>query len=80
LSAVVIQPLEALVAPVATQQVVTQQVAVLIEDIGEDELEAVFEARGETAEDKVDKVDETKLPELLAGEVIRMGLSTVPTL
>jgi hypothetical protein len=80
LLAVVIQPPEALVALVATQQAVTQQVAVLIEDIGEDELEAVFEARGETAEDEVDEVDETELPELLGEEVIRMGLPAVPTL
>ena len=50
-----------------------------IEDI-KDELGAVFKARGKTAKDKVDKVDKTKLPELLAEEVIRMGLSTVPTL
>ena len=40
-----------------------------MEDI-EDELGAVFEARGETTEDKADKVDETKLLELLAEEVI----------
>jgi len=53
---------------------------VLIKDIGEDELEAVFKARGETAEDKADEVDETKLLELLAEEVIRMGLPAVPTL
>ena len=50
-----------------------------IEDI-EDKLGAVFEARGETTEDKADKVDETKLPELLAKEVIRMGLPTIPTI
>ena len=49
-----------------------------IEDI-EDELGAVFEARGETAKDEADKVDKTKLPELLAKEVIRIGLPTVPT-
>jgi hypothetical protein len=71
--------------------VATQQVVVLIKDIKEawpssqiedieDESGAVFEARGETAEDKVDEVDETKLPELLAKEVIRIGLPTVPTL
>jgi len=53
---------------------------VLIKDIKEDELGAVFKARGETAKDKVDKVDKTKLPELLAKEVIRIGLSAVPTL
>ena len=49
------------------------------EGIKEDELEAVFEARGETAEDKLDKVDETKLPELSAKEVLRMGFPAVPT-
>ena len=41
---------------------------------------AIFEACGETAEDKADKVDKTELPELLAEEVIRMGLPAVPTL
>ena len=50
------------------------------EDIKEEELGAVFKARGETAKDKVDKVDETKLLELLVKEVIRIGLPTVPTL
>ena len=50
-----------------------------IEDI-KDELGAVFEARSEVAKDKADEVDETKLPELLAEEIIRMGLPTVPTL
>jgi len=44
---------------------------VLIKDIIEDELEAVFKACGETAKDKVDEVDKTKLPELLAEEVIK---------
>ena len=50
------------------------------DDIKEDELGAVFKACGETAEDKADKVDKTELPELLVEEVIRMGLSVVPTL
>jgi hypothetical protein len=50
-----------------------------MEDI-KDELGAVFKARGEAAEDKADKVDKTKLPELLAEEIIRIGLLTVPTL
>jgi len=66
LSAEVIQPLEALV--------------LIKDDVKKDELGAVFKARGETAEDKADKVDETKLPELSVKEVIRMGLPTVPTL
>jgi hypothetical protein len=52
---------------------------VVIKDI-KDKLGAVFEAYGETAEDKADEVDETELPELLAEEVIRMGLPAVPTL
>ena len=50
-----------------------------MEDI-KDEVGAIFEACGKAAEDKVDKVDKTKLPELLAKEVIRIGLLTVPTL
>ena len=51
----------------------------LIKDIREDELEAVFKACGETAKDEADKVNKTELLELLAEEVIRMGLFTVPT-
>ena len=50
------------------------------EDIKEEELGAVFKACGETAKDKVDEVDKTKLLELLVKEVIRIGLPTVPTL
>ena len=50
-----------------------------MEDI-EDEVGAICEACGETAEDKADKADETKLLELLAKEVTRIGLPTVPTL
>jgi len=50
-----------------------------VEDI-KDEVKAVFKAHGKTAKDKVDKVDETKLLELLAKEVIRIGLPTVPTI
>ncbi len=50
-----------------------------MEDI-KDELRAVFKPHGETTKDEVDKVDETKLPELSAKEVIKMGLPTVPTL
>jgi hypothetical protein len=53
--------------------------AVLIKDI-KDELGAVFKAHGETAEDKADKVDKTKLPELSAEEVIKIGLPAVPIL
>ena len=51
----------------------------LIKDI-KDESGAVFKARGKTTKDKVDKVDKIKLLELLAKEVIRIGLPTVPTL
>jgi hypothetical protein len=53
-----------------------------VEDI-EDEVGAIFKAYGKTAEDKVDEVDEVdkaKLLELLAKEVIRIGLPTVPTI
>jgi hypothetical protein len=50
-----------------------------VEDI-EDEVGAIFEARGETAEDKADKVDEAELLELSAEEVARMGLPAVPTI
>ena len=53
----------------------------LIKDnIKEDKLGAIFKACSETIKDKVDKVDKTKLPELLVKEVIRMGLPAVPTL
>ena len=51
----------------------------VIEDI-KDKLGAVFKAYSETAKDKADKVDKTKLLELLVKEVIRIGLPTVPTL
>jgi len=43
-------------------------------------METVLEARGEAAEDEADEVDKTKLLELLAEEIIRMGLPAVPTL
>jgi len=49
------------------------------EDI-KDKLEASFKAYSETAKDKADKADGTKLLELLAKEVIRIGLPTIPTL
>ena len=49
-----------------------------MEDI-KDKVGAIFKARGKTAEDKADKVDETELLELLAEEVARMDLPTVPT-
>jgi hypothetical protein len=52
---------------------------VLIKDI-KDKLGAVFKAYSKTAKNKADKVDKTKLPELLAEEVIKIGLPAVPTL
>ena len=61
------------------QQAVEAWLSSQIEDI-KDKLKAIFKARGETAEDKVDKVDKTKLLELLAEEVIRMGFSAISTL
>ena len=51
----------------------------LIKDI-KDKLGAVFKAYSKTTKDKADKVDKTKLPELLAKEVTRIGLFAVPTL
>ena len=60
--------------------VTMRRAVVLIEDIKEDELGAVVKAHSETAKDKADEVDETKLPELSAKEVIRIGLPAVPTL
>jgi len=79
LAAVVVQPLEALAAPVAVlSEDIKAWPSSQMEDI-EDELGAVFEAHGETAEDEADKVDETALPELSAEEVAKMGLPTVPT-
>ena len=45
-----------------------------------DKVGAIFEAYSKTAEDKVDKVDKTKLLELLAKEVVRIDLPTVPTI
>ena len=75
---------------IVCRQQLRSRAVVLIEDIKEawpssqikdieDESGAVFEARGETAEDEADEVDETELPELSAEEVIRMGPPAVPT-
>jgi len=50
-----------------------------IEDI-KDKSGAVFKAYGKTAKDEANKVDKTKLPELLAKEVIRIGLPAIPSL
>ena len=72
--------------------VLVQQVAALSRDIQEearpstqvedikDKVGAIFKAYSKTIKDKVDKVDEAKLLELLAKEVIRIGLPTVPTI
>ena len=62
----VVHPLEALV--------------LIKNDVKEDELGAVFKAYGKTTKEKIDKVDKTKLSELLVREVIIIGLSAVPTL
>jgi hypothetical protein len=48
-----------------------------VEDI-KDKVKAVFEARSKTTKDKVDEVNETKLLELSAEEVVRIGLFTIP--
>jgi hypothetical protein len=80
LAAVVVQPLEALAAPVAVlSKDIKAWPSSQIEDI-KDELGAVFKAYGKTTKDKADKVDKTKLPELLAKEVARIGLPAVPTI
>ena len=50
-----------------------------MEDI-KDKVGAIFKAYSKAAKDKVDKVDKAKLLELLAKEVIRIGLPTVPTI
>jgi len=50
-----------------------------MEDI-KDKLGAVFKARSEAAEDKANKVDKTKLLELSAKAIIKIGLPPVPTL
>jgi len=50
-----------------------------VEDI-KDKVGAIFKAHGKTAKDKADEVDEAKLLELLAKEVVRIGLPAVPTI
>ena len=50
-----------------------------MEDI-KDKIEVIFEALGETAKNKADKVDKTELLELSAKEVVRMDLFTIPTI
>ena len=62
----VVQPLEAVI--------------LIKDDVEEDKLKAVFKACSETVKDKVNKVNKIKLLELSVKEVIRIGLSTVPTL
>ena len=65
---VLVQPVVALSEDIQEEARPSTQV----KDI-EDEVGAIFKAYGEAAEDKA------KLPELLAKEVARMGLPTVPT-
>ena len=86
LTAVIVQPPEALVAPVLIQQVVAlnkniqeARLSSQVKDI-KDEVKAVFKAYSEIAEDKIDKVDKIELLELLVKEVTRIGLSTVSTI
>ena len=50
-----------------------------MEDI-KDKVRAIFKACGEAIKDKIDKIDKAKLLELLAEEVIRIGLPIVPTI
>jgi len=74
------------VAPVLIQPVVAlsediqeeAQPSTQVENI-KDKVGTIFKACSKAAKDKVDKVDKAKLPELLAEEVIRMGLPTIPT-
>ena len=49
-----------------------------MEDI-KDKVGAIFKACGKTTKNKVDEVDKAKLLELLAKEVIRIGLPTIST-
>jgi len=49
-------------------------------DIKEEKLGAVFKTYSKTTKDKADKVDKTKLLELLVKDIIRISLPTVPTL
>ena len=50
-----------------------------MEDI-KDKVGTIFKTCSKTTKDKADKVDKAKLLELLAKEVIRIGLPTVPKL
>ena len=80
LAAVVVQPLEALAAPVV---VLTKDIKAWLssqmEDI-KDKLGAVFKAHSKTTEDEADKVDKTELLELLTKEITRIGLPAVSTI
>ena len=71
---VLIQPVVALSEDIQEEA----QPSTQVEDI-KDEVRAIFKARGKATKDKVDEVDKAKLLELLAKEVARMGLPTVPT-
>ena len=50
-----------------------------MEDI-KDKVGAIFKAYSKTAKDKADKIDKAKLLELLAKEVVKIGLFTIPTI
>ena len=49
-----------------------------MEDFEEDKFGAIFKAYSKTTKDKANKVDKAKLLELLAKEVIRISLLTIP--
>ena len=64
---------------VLTKGIKKAQLSSQIENI-KDKLEAIFKTYSKIIKNKVDKVDKTKLLEILAKEIIRMGLPAVPTL
>jgi len=83
----VVQPPEALVAPVAVQQMVTLSEDIKeawpgsqMEDFEEDKFGAIFKAHGKIVENKADEVNKTKLLKLLAEKVAKMGLFIVLTI
>ena len=80
LAAVVIQPLKALAAPVTVlSKNIKAQPNSQIENI-KDKLKAIFKAHSKTAKNKANKVNKTKLPELSAKEVVKMGLPAISTI
>ena len=64
---------------ILTKDIKKAQLSSQVEDI-KDKLGAIFKAYSKAAKDKADKVDKTKLLELLAEAIIRIGLLAVPTL